>query len=59
MLAFRNGARPQLYDKVVLETALKQTSFSHLFHLDIMCFIQAGAAKEFLAVLSFPGLGRQ
>ena len=53
MLAFRNVARPRLYDRVELDTAVEQTLLLHLSHLGITCIIQAGAAEGFLIVFSF------
>lgn len=51
MLAFRNGARPQLYDSLELDDTVKQNLVLHLSNRGIMCIIEAGAAEDFLAVL--------
>lgn len=51
MLAFRNGARPQLYDSPELDIAVQQAFFFHLSDLHIMCIIPAGTTDDFLAVM--------
>lgn len=51
MLAFRNGARPKLYDNLELNTTVQQIIFLHQSHRGIVCIIHPGVAENFLAVL--------